>query len=95
MLAEGKSVYFTVSALFGGKESGSPAFVGNGTILVLQFAVLALGLAGSLYAARRIAQRRYVTTTRRRSTLLPFTVLIGVLAALNVAMFLFPMAHRM
>ena len=95
LLAEGKSVFYTVGALFGRHDEGSAALVGNGTILVLQFAILALGLAGSLYTARRIAHRRYLTPARRRSTLIPFTVLIGVLAALNVAMFLFPMAHRM
>jgi len=31
----------------------------------------------------------------RRWTLIPFTVLIGVLGALNVVMFICPMAHRM
>jgi hypothetical protein len=88
-------VFFTVGALFGGQHEGSAAFVGNGTIQVLQFAILALGLAGSRYTARQIAHRRYRTPARRRSTLAPFTILILALAALNVAMFLFPMAHRM
>ena len=96
LLAEGKSVFYTVGVLFGRQpQEGSAAFFNNGTILVLQFAVLALGLAGSLYAARRIAHRRYLTPARRRSTLIPISVLIAVLAALNVAMFLFPMAHRL
>jgi len=95
LLAEGKSVFYTVTSLFGGQAEGSAALVGNGTIQVLQFALLAVGLAGSLYTARRIAHRRYLTPARRRSTLIPFTVLIVVLGALNVAMFLFPMAHRM
>ncbi|MDQ1536069.1 MAG: hypothetical protein QOE58_462, partial [Actinomycetota bacterium] len=100
LLAEGKSVFYTVDALFGRHlfgqhDAGSTAFVGNGTITVLQLAILALGLAGSLYAARRITHRRYLNPGHRRSTLLPFTVLIGILAALNVVMFLFPMAHRM
>jgi ferredoxin len=95
LLAEGRSVFYTVGALFGQQQDGSAALVGSGTIRVLQFTVLALGLAGSLYTARRIAHRRYLTPARRRSTLVPFTVLIGVLGALNVAMFLFPMAHRM
>jgi hypothetical protein len=27
--------------------------------------------------------------------LIPYTALVGILMALNVAMFLFPMAHRM
>jgi polyferredoxin len=95
LLAEGNSVFYTVTALFGAHNSGPTALVGNGTIQALQFALLALGLAGSLYTARRIAQRRYLTPTRRRFTLLPFTVLIAVLGALNVVMFLYPMAHRM
>lgn len=95
LLSEGKSVYYLVGALFGGQVTGSAALVGNGTIQALQFAILALGLAGSLYTARRIAHRRYLTPARRRSTLVPVTGLIGVLAALNVVMFLYPMAHRM
>ncbi|HEY5180493.1 MAG TPA: 4Fe-4S binding protein [Dermatophilaceae bacterium] len=95
LLAEGKGVFYTVGALFGQQQGGSTALVGTGKIQVLQFALLALGLAGSLYTARRIAHRRYLTPGRRRSTLVPFTALIGVLAALNVVMFLFPMAHRM
>jgi polyferredoxin len=96
LLAEGKSVVYTVGALFGQQQSGgSTALVGTGTIQVLQFGLLGLGLAGSLYTARKIAQRRYLSAPRRRSTLLPFAILIGVLGALNVVMFLFPMAHRM
>jgi len=95
LLAEGRSVFYTVGALFGGHATGSPALVGTTTIQVLQFTILALGLAGSLYTVRRIAHRRYLTPARRRATLIPFTVLIVVLGALNVAMFLFPMAMRM
>lgn len=94
LLAEGKGVFYTVGALSGQHQEGSAALVGNVKIQVLQFSLLALGLAGSLYTARRIAHRRYATTARRRSTLVPFTALIVILAALNVAMFLFPMAHR-
>jgi polyferredoxin len=95
LLAEGGSVLITVGALFGGQSTGSPALVGNGTIQVLQYLLLALGLAGSLHTARRIAHRRYLTPARRRSTLVPFSVLIVVLGALNAAMFLYPMTHRM
>jgi hypothetical protein len=62
---------------------------------VLQYILLALGLAGSLYTARRIAHRRYRSPARRRSTLVPFSVLIVVLGVLNAAMFLYPMTHRM
>jgi polyferredoxin len=96
LLAEGGTVYSTLAALFGGAPgAGDPALVGTGTIQVLQFALLALGLAGSLYTARRIAHRRYRTAARRHRTLAPFVVIIALLGAVNVGMFLLPMAHRM
>ncbi len=95
LLAEGKSVFYTVGALFGQHAEGSSALVSNGTIQIMQFVLLALGLVGSVYTARRIAHRRYLTLNRRRATLIPMVVLIGILGALNVVMFLFPMAHRM
>jgi ferredoxin len=96
LLAEGKSVWFTVSALFGAKHAEtSAALVDTGTIQVLQYAVLALGLVGSVYAARRIAHGRYRTPARRRVTLLPMTGIVLLLGAVNVWMFALPMAHRM
>jgi polyferredoxin len=95
LLAEGKSVFYTLSSFFGSNANGSTALVGNGTIRTLQFMVLALGLVGSIYTMRRIAYRQYGATMTRRATMAPYTILIGALVALNVAMFLFPMAHRM
>jgi len=95
LLSEGKSVFYTVAALFGKHEMGSTALVSNGTIQVLQFALLALGLVGSFYTVKRITNRRYNTPARQRSTQLPFLILVGLLGALNVVLFLFPMAHRM
>jgi polyferredoxin len=96
LLAEGKSVVLTLVALGGGDPGGgSTALVGPTGIQVLQFVVLGLGLAGSLYTARRIAHRRYQSAERRRATLLPYTALIVGLGLLNVLLFLFPMAHRM
>ncbi|GIG40619.1 4Fe-4S binding protein [Cellulomonas phragmiteti] len=95
LLAEGGSVYSTVANVFGASVSGDPALVGTGTIQVLQFALLALGIAGSVYTARRIAHRRYRTAERRRATLAPYVAIIALLGAVNVWMFLLPMAHRM
>lgn len=83
---------YTVGGLFGGRL---PALVGNGKIQVLQFILLAAGLVGSLYAVRRIAHRRYLNPARRRSTLIPYSILNVVLGALNAVMFMFLMAHRM
>jgi polyferredoxin len=95
LLAEGGQVIITVVAVFGGHYGGSSALVGNGPIQVLQYTLLALGLAGSLYTLRAIAYRRYLTETRRRWTILPFSAVIVILTALNVVMFLYPMAKRM
>ena len=85
----------TTAALFGSTATGDPALVSAGTIQILQFALLALGIAGSIYTARRIAHRRYQTAARRRATVMPFVVIIALLGAVNVWMFLLPMAHRM
>lgn len=95
LLAEGGSVYSTVAALFGSSASGDPALVSPGTIQLLQFLLLALGIAGSLYTAKRITHRRYQTAARRRATLVPYVGVIAALGALNVWLFLLPMAHRM
>lgn len=95
LLAEGKSVYYSVGSLFGNQTTGSAALVSNGTIRILQFFILALGFWGSIYTVRRITYRRYSSARMRKSTLIPYTALVGILMALNVAMFLFPMAHRM
>ncbi|WP_024288339.1 4Fe-4S binding protein [Cellulomonas sp. KRMCY2] len=96
LLAEGGSVYYTVAGLFGDAPVvGDPALVGAGTIQALQFALLALGVAASLYTAGRIARRRYRTAARRRGTVVPYAVIIALLGAVNVYFFLLPMAHRM
>ena len=94
LLAEGGSVYYTVARVFGSTAEGEAALVGTGTIQILQFALLGLGIAASLYTARRIAHRRYRTDARRRATVLPYAAVIAVLGAVNVWMFLLPMAHR-
>ena len=95
LLAEGKSVFYTVTSLFGNDASGSSALVSNRTIQVLQFVILALGLYGSLYTVKRITYRRFTHSQTRIATFFPYALLVGLLGAINVGMFLFPMAHRM
>ena len=60
LLAEG-SRCSTPSPTCSAAGNRRPALVGTGTIQVLQFTLLAAGVAGSLYTARRIAHRRYRT----------------------------------
>ncbi|GAB6179900.1 4Fe-4S binding protein [Desulfotomaculum defluvii] len=95
LLAEGKSVLFTGLALFSIKNEGaSAALVGMGTIVFLQYALLALGTFASIYTAYRIAKANY-KGQEVMGTLIPYTILILGLVAFNVYLFLLPMAHRM
>lgn len=97
LLAEGKAVAVTVAGLVGidARSGESTALMSPGAVQVLQYAVLAAGIVGSVHTAKRIAHRRYRTSARRRATLAPYLVVLGVLALANLAMFALPMAHRM
>ncbi len=90
LLAEGKSVFYTVTSLFGNGASGSSALVSNRTIQVLQFAILALGLYGSLYTVKRITYRRFTLSQRRISTFLPYALLVAYLGPSTWACSYFP-----
>ncbi len=106
LLAEGKSILTTALALFGRESGGgSAALVSAGTIQLLQYTLIALGVAGSLYTAYRIAaadpnrRTRARSPGRRRETrwvlLAPAAVIILVLFAVNIWLFALPMGHRM
>ncbi|HEY6798821.1 MAG TPA: 4Fe-4S binding protein [Kineosporiaceae bacterium] len=96
LLSEGRTAISARSELLGGSPGGgSMALAGPGTIRVLQYGLLALGVALSAYTARRLAHRRYRTVARRRATVAPYLVLIALLAAVNAYLFALPMAHRM
>jgi polyferredoxin len=96
LLAEGKSVVFTVGALFGAdRQQGSTALMSAGAIQVLQYLLLAVGIAGSVYTAWRITARRYELASVRLATFRPYATVIVALSALNLYLFALPMAHRM
>lgn len=95
LLSEGGVLFSSVASMLGfATLNVSPALAGSSTILVLQLIILALGIAGSAYTVRRITNRRYGSVARRTATSAPFLVLLGVLAVMNVYLFLLPMAHR-
>ena len=75
--------------------TGATPLASPAVILILQLAVLALGVAGSAYTIRRISHRRYGSLARRRATTAPFMVLLAILSVVNVYLFMLPMAHRM
>lgn len=95
LLAEGKSVFYTALMLVG-QEVGhgvSPALLDISTIQLLQYILLALGIAGALYTAYRITQGNYRGKTW--GALLPYAALILLLGAVNIWLFILPMAMRM
>lgn len=95
LLAEGKAVIFTVGGLFGTTAEGSSAIAGAGTIQVLQYSLLAAGVALSVFTARRIAVNRHGDTPRARRVAAPMVATVVLFGAVNAVLFALPMAHRM
>lgn len=95
LLAEGKAVVYTALPLVGQEiPDASPALVSTPTIQVLQFVLIALGALGSLYAVYRIAKSQY-GHGKTWGSLAAYGALVSVLVALNVWLFVLPMAMRM
>ena len=96
LLAEGKSIIFTGMALIGQSlgHDLSPALVSPGIIQLLQFGLIVLGFAGSLYVAYRIAHENYAQE-KVWVTFAPYAALMVVLGILNLWLFVLPMAMRM
>lgn len=85
---EGKAVWFNTAGLFGYPMSGDLALASTGVVQLLQYLVVVLGLAGSVYAVYRIGGR---ASWRK---LLPYYALMLLLAASNIYLFSLPMMHR-
>ncbi len=96
LLAEGKSIIFTGVALIGQTVGHdlSPAVVGNDTIQMLQFGLIALGFVGSMYTVYRITRSNYSSDKTWR-TLIPYGALMVLLTFINIWLFILPMAMRM
>jgi polyferredoxin len=98
LLAEGGSVWNTALAtLEVTGHDGPTAYLSTGAIQVLQYVVVALGIAGSAYAAHRIARSHRPVGRRARPVagLVPYLVLIAALGAVNAVLFAMPMSMRM
>lgn len=94
LLAEGKSVAFTALELFGIQSQGSTAILDNPTIQGLQFMLIGLGLAASLYTAYRITRTNYGAQSVF-GTVAPYAVLLLLLSVANILLFSMPMEMRM
>ena len=63
-------------------------------IQIIQYFLIALGTLGSLYVAYRIARGQYATT-KPMASFVAYAALVAILGAMNVYLFLLPMAMRM
>jgi ferredoxin len=89
MITEGKAVWYNTIGLFGGTvTTGDLGFAPASPVQILQYAVIALGLIGSIYTVYRIGKKSSFIT------LLPYYSLMILLAAINIYLFFLPMAHR-
>jgi hypothetical protein len=95
LLAEGKAILFTALGLFGIESHGSPAILDDPTIQVLQYILVALGIAGASYTAWRIAGHQVGGQGSRWGSALPVILLIGVFGIINFILFSLPMEMRM
>jgi len=96
LLAEGKTVLYTGIALLApGYKGGSPGFFPEATIQIMQFALIALGLAASLFTAYKISKNWFGEAGKSTASLIPYTVLLILLAAFNIYLFTLPMSMRM
>ena len=92
LLAESQSIVYNAAALVGIYVTG-PGGVSQSTIQALQFGLLALGIGGSLLTAWKIAQPPAGSVGRARA-FLPHMGVLALFAAVNVYLFMLPMAHR-
>lgn len=93
LLAEGKSIFYNGVALFGKQITGPASVLPMSTIQVLQFTILGLGIAGSMFTAYKIA-----THDKRDASSLkafwPHLVVLALFGVINVYLFTLPMMHR-
>lgn len=89
ILTEGKAIWYNTAALFGAEIArGELALVDATSVQLLQYAIIAIGMVGSLYTAYRIGNRGSF------KALLPYYALMILLAVVNIYLFSLPMMHR-
>ncbi|HWI53112.1 MAG TPA: 4Fe-4S binding protein [Symbiobacteriaceae bacterium] len=91
LLAEGKAIYYNVAGLFGHQVTGGAAVMSMGSIQMFQFAILGLGIFGSIFTAYKIAARDKQVGLK---AFWPHLVVLLIFGAVNVWLFTLPMEHR-
>lgn len=85
---EGKAIWFNSVNLFGYQITGDLSLASSGTVQIMQYIVVVLGLLGSVYSVYRIGARA------SWKKLLPYYALMFLLAVANIYLFSLPMMHR-
>jgi polyferredoxin len=85
---EGKAIWFNSVNLFGYQVTGDLSLTSAGTVQIMQYIVVVLGLVGSAYSVYRIGGRA------SWKKLLPYYTLMILLAVANIYLFSLPMMHR-
>lgn len=88
VFTEGKAIWFNTANLFGYKLTGDLGLASVGTVQLIQYLVIVLGLIGSAYTVYRIGDK---ASWRK---LLPYYALMVILAVINIYLFSLPMSHR-
>lgn len=95
ILAEGKSVIYTLMGVFGVEMSNtSTALLDDATIQALQYILIVLGTIGSIYTAYKIAKNTE-SKGSKVGTSIVYAALMIVFAIANILLFSLPMAMRM
>jgi hypothetical protein len=96
LLAEGKSIGYTIMGLFSGHvPDASTNLISDSTIQALQYVLIAIGTIGSIYTAYRIAKSNYDGKVKIKGLSIVYSILIILLGAANIILFTLPMAMRM
>jgi hypothetical protein len=94
LLAEGKSVFYTFVGLFGVEmHNASTAILDDPTIQAFQFILIGIGTIGSIYTVYKISKNNY--ESKKLNTTIVYSILLILLAIVNIMLFSLPMAMRM
>jgi polyferredoxin len=93
LLAEGKAIYYNGAALVGRQVTGPAAVLSMGTIQILQFIMLGLGIFGSIFTAYKIAARDQ-GEGKTWKAFWPHLLVLLLFGLVNIWLFTMPMQHR-
>ena len=89
ILTEGKAIWYNTAAFFGMNVTrGDLAFASNSTVQLLQYIIIVIGMVGSGYTVYRIGNKGSF------KKLMPYYLLMVILAVANIYLFSLPMMHR-